>query len=148
MRQRKSNLIAAPKLSNAYCVWLQVTGVVGVCFMTGSGLQRLQTYLIGSFHMSSHASSHWASGSERMTGISRMAESRPPPWQGRGIPPWVQNICQLRVSTSKSILHGLVEQYALQISSAFLFCPHPLLHPSLHSSLHHISCHFSPLLLS
>lgn len=50
------------------------------------------SYLKGSPHMSSQASWLWVSGSERSLGMLSMEDTNPPPWLGRGIPPWTQKI--------------------------------------------------------
>lgn len=100
------------------------------CFMIGvTGCQHCtHAYLIGSLHMSSHASSHWVSGSERTTGSSLMADSMPPPWQGRGIPPWVQNIWQLRVNTCKT--HYMDIRNTVHCMSAIYSFSSPISSPS------------------
>ena len=66
------------------------------------------TYLMGSLHISSQTSEHCISGSLRTIGASHIAESSSPPWQGRGIPPWVQNICQWNKLKKKHFLKSYI----------------------------------------
>lgn len=49
-------------------------------------------YLTGSFHMISHAKGESSTGLGRWDGISLIADKKPPPCAGWGIPPWTQKI--------------------------------------------------------